>query len=112
MEHELANQTIILLEKDLDCPLNLTDTSRESILNFLKQFIAELLDKNLERLFYVMYRLDIPEEKVVQCLSPNNSEKPVDQLAAMVMEREVQKARTRIENAERYKDDPGDGWNL
>ena len=112
MEYELANQTIFLLEKDLDCPLNLMDPSRESILNFLKQFIAELLDKNLERLFYVMYRLDIPEEKVLKCLSPNNPEAPVDQLAAMVMEREVQKARARLENAERYKDDPGDGWNL
>lgn len=106
----ILQQTSAFVQKDFEVEHIPKDVTEQELLQFLEQFVLELLDNNMEQLFYVLYRLDINEQKVHRALHPAASEPPHKVLAALIFEREKQKARTRIEYNERYEEE-GDGWN-
>jgi hypothetical protein len=71
-------------------------TERSVIREQLAHVIARLMQENFERLCQAMYRLDVSEKKFHETMT----ELPVEQvpyaLADLVIEREMQKVRTRL----------------
>lgn len=109
-EQLVLQQTLSFVQKDFELNPFPEGITAAELLAFLEQFVQELIDHNLERLFYVLYRLDINEQKVHQALAPTAKDLPHKVLAQLIFQREYQKAQTRIAYAEKNKD-VGDGWN-
>jgi hypothetical protein len=64
------------------------------IREFLAKRIAVLMDKNQERFFNTLYRIDVDENKVTQVL--NNSSNVPDDLADLIIERQLQRLKTQL----------------
>ncbi|MDC0231321.1 hypothetical protein OAK19_05085 [Aureispira] len=106
----ILNQISAFVKKDFDIdhvPPNITE---EEILDFLNRFIYDLIDNDLKRLFYLLYRLDINEQKVHNALSPKSEQAPHKAIAKLIFLREKQKAVSRIEYSEQNIEEDGDGW--
>jgi hypothetical protein len=106
----ILQQTSAFVQKDFEIEYIPEDVTEEELIDFLEQFVQNLLDTNMKQLFYVLYRLDINEHKVHQALDPAAIEPPYKTVAQLIFQREKQKAKTRIEYNERYQEE-GDGWN-
>ena len=107
----ILKQTSAFVQKDFEVDSIPEDVTEEELLDFLKRYIYDLLDNNMERLFYLMYRLDINEQKVQEALSPKAEKPPHELIAKLIYSREKQKALSRIEYTTRNTEDVGDGWN-
>jgi hypothetical protein len=57
--------------------------------------INELIVQDFSRLINVLYRLDISEEKLKSALLTNNNEQASDIIVALIIERQLQKIKTR-----------------
>lgn len=106
----ILQQTSVFVQKDFEVEHIPENVTEQELINFLEQFVQNLLDTDMKQLFYVLYRLDINEQKVHQALDPSAIELPHKTLAQLIFNREKQKAKTRIEYNERNADE-GDGWN-
>lgn len=109
-EQLVLQQMVTFVQKDFGLEQIPSDVTEADLLGFLEHFIRDLLDHNMERLFYVLYRLDINEQKVHQALAPYALEPPHQVLAMLIFQREKQKAKTRVEYAQQNHEE-GDGWN-
>lgn len=72
------------------------EISEEELLQALANQVAYMLEYRLEFLLSLMYRLDVPEHKVQMALSPLGTEAPNIALARLVMERQKQRAYTKM----------------
>jgi hypothetical protein len=106
----ILQQTSVFVQKDIEVENIPENVTEQELINFLEQFVQNLLDTDMKQLFYVLYRLDINEQKVHQALDPSAIELPHKSLAQLIFNREKQKAKTRIEYNERNAEE-GDGWN-
>jgi len=61
----------------------------------LSKRIAELLSHNPEQLKGILYRIDVPEQKLLEALAVHPSEEASGIIAQMIIEREEAKAKTR-----------------
>jgi len=88
-------QTTILICQDfeLGTPFGGQNYSKEQIRNWLANAIARMMHEDMERLLWILYRLDIDEKKAVIAMSL--SEAPDLALADLVIERELQKVHSR-----------------
>ena len=64
------------------------------IKEFLSKRITELMTKNQERFFNTLYRIDVDENKVTQAL--NNSSNVSDDLAELIIERQLRRLKTQM----------------
>lgn len=90
----LLNKDLGTYEENMVIPSNGID--RDAIRDKLAIVIAHLLEHNFEKLLQAMYRLDVAEPKFHRAM---HESAPVDlpyALADLVIEREMQKVRTRI----------------
>jgi hypothetical protein len=71
-----------------------TTLSADILLDRLDKLVAYLLEKDFSRLLQILYRIDIPEEKLRQALASNKGE-PSTMIARLILERELQKVETR-----------------
>ena len=94
-------QLAFLINKDLGSPeenmmIPVSGLDRNMIREKLAILIAHLMQSNFEKLCQAMYRLDVSEAKFDRVMN----EKPVEEIpyavADLVIEREMQKVRTRI----------------
>lgn len=84
-------QLLELLRSDWD--LQFTGTvSEDDILKLLEQRILQVADKSPEAFFQLMYRLDVPEDKVRNVLF--KPEAPME-IAKLVYKRQLQKVEAR-----------------
>jgi len=101
-----SNDDIILtqqlIKKDLVLDDELPDTVAdiEDLKQQLIPIINHLLDKDLNRLLTALYRIDVSEQKVKKIISTGNPEKMADNIAQMVIDREMQKVITRRKYSE------------
>lgn len=58
------------------------------LLSMLEESVSEMLHQSPEKLFQILYRLDVDEAKVRQILKNNNSEVWPSLLASIILERE------------------------
>ncbi|NIK74054.1 hypothetical protein FHS56_001567 [Thermonema lapsum] len=87
----LMETTERLFHRDFDVPAVRTHNWAA-----LHQAVCEVIDYYLqrapERFFQIMYRLDVDEKKVKDCLAQGN----LEALAAIIIEREKEKAQWRL----------------
>ena len=57
--------------------------------------IEELIEKDTEKLMWILYRIDVDEKKVRESLTANSSLIYPEVLADLIIERQIQKAKTR-----------------
>lgn len=93
--YELAHQLIV---KDLGIAQDDVSFSRlDKLQLWLAREIRALLDQDFQRLMNILYRIDINESKTKLALSSDN---PANAIAALIIERELQK----VESRKKYKD--------
>lgn len=97
MNHPLLQQTTQLIQQDFQLEELPPVLEEEALLLFLTELVEHLLEQNLERLFWVLYRLDVDEEKVHAALSLKAKEPAAPTLAALILAREKQKAQSRLD---------------
>ena len=61
----------------------------------LTQRIRELLDKNVEKLIHILYRIDVNQKKTDSIFNNPFKDEIAEQLASAVIERQLQKIETR-----------------
>jgi len=93
---------LVVQDFSLDIEGQITE---EELIAVLADHIYLWIQKNLEQLFAILYRLDIPEHKVHRALNGMTTEPANIYIANLVVEREKQKAKTRL----LYSDTEGDG---
>ena len=64
MSQTLPEETFSLITKDLQLPEIKEEFSEEKALAVLTKAISQLMDRNLERLLQVCYRVDLAENKI------------------------------------------------
>lgn len=101
-ESELVDEAAVTLTRTLDTgysPDYVPDARRPTSLEELKAFlvprISALLDKNPGYLMSILYRIDVDEEKVKRVLNDCPFEDIASQLAELMIDRELQKIKTR-----------------
>ena len=72
----------------------------------LSAYINELINHDFERLVSLLYRLDVDEKKLRSLLSHQPGINAGDNIAALIIERQLQKIKSRKENR-RDKNDIG-----
>ncbi len=102
--NEEKNQTLEVSEtisRDFDkAGLSAVITSEEfdnlaELKKFLANKITELMDTNYEKLINILYRIDINEDKLKKLFDSKNREFIPEQLAELIIERQIQKVRIR-----------------
>jgi hypothetical protein len=69
--------------------------------------IEELIERDTEKLMWVLYRIDVNEKKVREALMVNSSLNYAEALADLIIERQIEKAISR----KLYSDGPAD-WSF
>lgn len=99
MEEE--KQVYDIISRGFD--ISVTETvTLESIKLALTVRIRELLDKNLEHLVSLIYRIDLKQDKVDEIFSTGSKDDIAVELAGAIIERQLLKVRTR----NYYKNNP------
>ncbi len=57
--------------------------------------ISDLITQDMPRLKWILYRIDVSEEKLMTALAENPTDKAADVIAGMIIQREMEKARSR-----------------
>lgn len=108
METEQSALAASLREKlDIDIP---EGYSEEEIKLMLEKRLGQLLERNPEEFFQLLYRIDIPERSLQTVLQQEDA---LTVLAGMVYQRQLQKVKTRLfyksQNNDKTPDDEL-GW--
>ena len=89
-----------LIQKDfgLEEKIILDDeNNEEQLISHLIKVVKYLLDHDFERLLNIMYRIDLPENRVKNVLSTSSPQNLARELLVMILDREKSKATTRIQ---------------
>jgi hypothetical protein len=94
-------QLVSLINKDLgsqeeDMMIPVSSIDRNMIREKLEILIIHLIENNFEKLCQAMYRLDVSETKFHQVMTERPFEEIPSSIADLVIEREMQKVRTRM----------------
>ncbi len=105
---ELIAETAFLLNKDFgqeeETALSLRDDLTENDLKSYLQFaIAWYIESDFHTLVNIFYRLDIHEQKFNKLMKEQVGDELTSGLANLVLEREMQKAKTRLAYREYLK---------
>jgi len=94
---DLIRETAAQIEKDFGHwmePLRLSgdpDAAYDELMDLLQPVLNNLLNNHYEQLLHVLYRIDIPERKLIGALK-SEPEKPQEAVIAhLVIERELKK---------------------
>lgn len=96
------DQAILFLKDEFEVETENNDLKK--IRQFLIEKIQYLLSHNTEKLWWILYRIDVSENKAIETLQSEPKENGVERLADLIIERQIQKIKTRQE----YKSDEGD----
>lgn len=103
MNTEQAELAATLKEKlDVDIP---EGYSEEEIKLMLEKHLGQLLERNPEEFFQLLYRIDIPEGSLNRVLQQEDA---LATLAGMVYQRQLQKVKTRLFYKHSQQAQPGD----
>ena len=65
--------------------------NEEALMGRLREIISHLLDRDMERLLHILYRIDVPEPAVRRILSISMPGSIADELSRAIIERMKQK---------------------
>jgi hypothetical protein len=84
---------------------------REELLRMLTAYINSILNLNVEKLVSLLYRLDISEKKIRECLAVNAGQDAAPLIAQLIIERQEQKIKSRQQYTRRDQSiDEEDAW--
>lgn len=95
MNPSIQEETFALVTKDFQLPEIKEEFSEERALAVLTKAISQLMDRNLERLLQVCYRIDLAEDKLKQILHESEPDCVAADLAKALWERQKQKVEIR-----------------
>ena len=104
MPNDTEKETQDLIQRDFGLATTGEELDQEEFFDLLADQVAYMIERNLEELLSLMYRMDINEAKVHRALNPGNPEPANVAIAKLVMERQKQ----RVETKRHYKQDPLD----
>ena len=93
-------QSLSLFEKDFQLEKSYLELeSREDMAYdqaflLIMRVVEDLMAKDFNRLINILYRIDVPEEKLKEALALSN-DNPASVITKMILERELQKVATR-----------------
>lgn len=101
------NQDIIpLLNKELSLELSEKLAMDELELQ-LTNHINHLINTDFEKLVYYLYRIDVNESKMKQLLQQQGGENAAQLIARLIIDRQLQKIKSRAEHRSNKIDDEG-----
>jgi len=95
MNQTLPEETYSLVTKDFQLPEQVEGFSEEKAISFLANAISQLMDRNLEKLLQICYRIDLSENKLKQILHESEPDQVAIDLAKALWERLKQKVEIR-----------------
>ena len=80
--------------------------------NKLAEYINELILHNFDHLIFLFYRIDISEQKLKKLLKEHEKADAGKLIASMIIERQLQKIKSRQDHAKTNNDiiDEGESW--
>jgi hypothetical protein len=92
--------------------LGLSVSENETVLNreWLAGIIDNLLDKDFERLVFLLYRMDVNEDKLKRLLKENEGRDAGIIIADLMIERQLQKIKSREEHLPKEDIDDEERW--
>jgi hypothetical protein len=106
---DLVIETGKLVNKDFE--LAQSDfISEEDLEKALSSVIHRMIDHELEKLFSILYRLDINEQKVHAALRKNNDIPPHIAIAKLIIKRHKEKLESRLKYKQDKDDDSVEKW--
>ena len=105
----LIQETSALINKDMELSIQEDFISEEQLEEALADKIYDLIQNQLERLFSILYRLDIIEGKVHYALKMNELIPAHYAIARLIIAREKQKIQSR-KLYQQNKDDDVESW--
>ncbi|RXK60936.1 hypothetical protein ESA94_10800 [Lacibacter luteus] len=90
------------IELSLELPEKLSMTELEEQLT---QHINQLINTDFEKLVYYLYRIDVNEAKMKQLLQQQQGENAAQLLARLIIDRQLQKIKSRAEHKSNTADD-------
>jgi len=73
----------------------------------LTQHINHLINTDFEKLIYYLYRIDVNETKMKQLLEQQGGENAAQLIARLIIDRQLQKVKSRAEHKPSATDDEG-----
>jgi hypothetical protein len=95
MDPTIETDTYHLITKDFQLPEVTEGFSEKKALALLTKAISQLMDRNLEKLLQICYRIDLSEDKLKQILHESEPEYMAADLAKALWERQKQKVEIR-----------------
>ncbi|GGF47583.1 hypothetical protein [Echinicola rosea] len=89
------SESIALLQKDFDLSVPDGEVSREQLVRLLTPIVGNLLNRDLERLLQICYRIDLGEERLKRLLHEANPETMAEELSEALVDRQLQKIEIR-----------------
>ena len=100
-----ADNHLLIKGLNNELAIELPETSTwDAIRNKLYGFVNHLIDKNFQKLMMILYRIDVHEDKLRKLLKANPATDAGLVIADLIMERQVQKIKTRQEFSQRVID--------
>lgn len=99
MDPEILHETSQLTCRHLSIDNSLISSGYKSIdqiIEAITPLVAQMLDKDMESLLNALYRIDVSEDKFKRLLSTETPDKIASSLSKLIVERELQKAITRL----------------
>ena len=87
----LAEETFALVTQELTLPELREEFDEQRAVAVITQALRQLLDKNLERLLQICYRIDLSENTLKKILSESPPEQLASDLAQALWERQKKK---------------------
>jgi hypothetical protein len=100
-------ETTALIVRDFELTTPDKDMTEAELLAYLADVIAYMIDKKLDYLLSLLYRLDVSEKNINRALMPGNVEDANVALARLVIERQKQ----RIATKRAYREQNPTNWN-
>jgi len=84
--------------------------SEEQLLQRLSFFINDLIQNDIQNLVTILYKVDVNENKLKQLLLENAGEDTALIIAALIIERQLQKIETRKQFSSKSENDVDEKW--
>lgn len=108
MSDPIDNQSKALISNKFELELNEDPIQEEELLSILAEKVELMLNRRLDFLLSLLYRLDVEEHKINLALSPLSIEPPHIALAKLILERQKQ----RIQTKKKYSSTDNWSWDV
>jgi hypothetical protein len=105
MNNELIETINKSLGIDLPDNIDLNDLQKK-----LNQYINHLIKNDFEKLVMLLYRIDVSEIKLKQLLQQNNKKDASEIISKLIIERQLQKIKTRNQFKQEKNNDGEERW--